>query len=186
PGVGWFIGSAGLPVRMNTSDMDPVAKTLAVWLVHSFEPCSNSSEMIMDWCHAVYCMLRRWDIGVSRLIAASIEGLVTATVQILGHPFLITQLCAGAGVQQFDTDEIWDSPAPFSRKFFRATQRRQQEAVAAHAAAQAAAAAPPVPQPQQQHQQVPAPVYEDWQLGMAATQYELMQRFDLGMPRYSP
>ncbi|MCI39707.1 hypothetical protein A2U01_0060939, partial [Trifolium medium] len=37
-----------------------------------------------------------------------------------------------------------------------------------------------------QHQQASAPEYSDWQLGMAATQYELMDRFDLGMPRYSP
>ncbi|MCI75315.1 hypothetical protein A2U01_0096583, partial [Trifolium medium] len=45
-----------------------------------------------------------------------------ATVQILGHLFLITQLCAGAGVQRFDTDEIWDPPAPFSRIRLRTEQ----------------------------------------------------------------
>ncbi|MCI92642.1 hypothetical protein A2U01_0113938, partial [Trifolium medium] len=69
--------------------------------------------------------------------------------------------CDGAGVPRYNDDEIWDPPAPFSRRFFKATQRRQHEAIAAHAAA-------PPPQPQQQ-QEAPAPVYEDWQLGMAAT-----------------
>ncbi|MCH95466.1 hypothetical protein A2U01_0016443, partial [Trifolium medium] len=79
PGVGWVIGSIGLPTRMDATDMDPVAKILSVWLVNSLKPCSNSSEIIMDRCHAVYAMLRRWDIRVSRLVAASITGLVTAT-----------------------------------------------------------------------------------------------------------
>ncbi|MCI95007.1 hypothetical protein A2U01_0116305, partial [Trifolium medium] len=54
PGRDWHYTCRGAWARLQITDMMPVAKAWAKWLVRNFESCSNETEIIMSRCHAIY------------------------------------------------------------------------------------------------------------------------------------
>ncbi|MCI45125.1 hypothetical protein A2U01_0066364, partial [Trifolium medium] len=54
PGKDWRYDSRGGRSRLQGTEMMPIAKAWAKWLVHIFECCSNETKFIMSRCHAVY------------------------------------------------------------------------------------------------------------------------------------
>ncbi|MCI66615.1 hypothetical protein A2U01_0087873, partial [Trifolium medium] len=82
---------------MQATEMEPIAKAWAVWLVRNFECCSNETEIIMARCHAVYSIMGGEPIRVGHLIGQSIKRMVTTPEVYIGHPFIITHLCERLG-----------------------------------------------------------------------------------------
>ncbi|KAK2409070.1 hypothetical protein QL285_044526 [Trifolium repens] len=106
--------------------------------------------------------------------------MVTSSDATIGHPFVISHLCALAGVPEEDDDEIIGPEIPLGARFLSQAQRDLNRVLAAQQ-----------PQPPQQQQQVHQPPpqqhqFSEYELGMAATQYDIHVRMDWWLPRYSP
>ncbi|MCI31607.1 hypothetical protein A2U01_0052819, partial [Trifolium medium] len=93
PGMDWHYTSRGVRAHLQATEMMPVAKGWAKWLVRNFESCLNETEIIMSRCHAVYAIMRGEPIRVGEMIARSIKRMITAAYAYIGHPFVITTLC---------------------------------------------------------------------------------------------
>ncbi|MCI24493.1 hypothetical protein A2U01_0045677, partial [Trifolium medium] len=131
PGRDWHYNSRGERSRLQGTDMMPVAKGWAKWLVHNFESCSNETEFIMSRCHAVYAIMRGEPIIVGEMIARSIKRMITGLDSYIGHPFVITTLCQRLHVPiEDDTDEISIPVDPLGRVFFRRAVRDLEAAQA--------------------------------------------------------
>jgi hypothetical protein len=94
--------------------------------------------------------------------------MITSSDTSIGHPFVISHLCSVAGVPEEDDDHIIGPQEPLGARFLTRAQRDLDRVVAAQQGHQ---------QPPQQQQQVPQPPpqqhqYSDYELGMAATQYD--------------
>ncbi|MCI05967.1 hypothetical protein A2U01_0027022, partial [Trifolium medium] len=173
PGRDWHYTSREARSRLQITDMMPVAKGWAKWLVRNFESCSNETEIIMSRCHTIYAIMRGEPIQIGEMIARSIKRMITGLNSYIGHPFINTTLCQRLHVPiEDDTDEIAIPMDPIDRVFFRRAVRDLEAAQAATATPQ-----PPPPAPHhQQHQQHQVPPhipqqhqYSDYELGMAAT-----------------
>ncbi|MCI36568.1 hypothetical protein A2U01_0057791, partial [Trifolium medium] len=95
PGRDWHYNSRRERSRLQGTDMMPVAKGRAKWLVRNFESCSNEMEFIMSRCHAIYVIMRGEPIRVGEMIARSIKCMITGLDSYIGHPFVITTLPTG-------------------------------------------------------------------------------------------
>ncbi|MCI65825.1 hypothetical protein A2U01_0087083, partial [Trifolium medium] len=68
PGKDWCYDSHGGRSRLQATEMVPVTKAWAKWLVRNFESCSNETEIIMSRCRAVYAIMRGYPIRVGEMI----------------------------------------------------------------------------------------------------------------------
>ncbi|KAK2452136.1 hypothetical protein QL285_011129 [Trifolium repens] len=100
--------------------------------------------------------------------------MVTSSDATIGHPFVNTHLCSLAGVLEKDDDNIIGLEIPLGARFLSRAQRDLNRAL-------------PAQQQQQVHQPPPQQhQFIDFQLGIAATQYDKHVLMDWGLPRYSP
>ncbi|MCI41056.1 hypothetical protein A2U01_0062289, partial [Trifolium medium] len=96
-GRDWHYKTSGGRSRLQITNMMPVAKGWAKWLVRNFESCSNETEIIM----------RGEPIQIWEIIARSIKRMIYGPYSYIGHPFVITTLCRLRDVPaEEDTDEI--------------------------------------------------------------------------------
>ncbi|KAK2436773.1 hypothetical protein QL285_021743 [Trifolium repens] len=177
PGKDWRYSRQGARQRIQATEMLPLAKLWARWWTHNFEACSNETEIITSKCLAIYSILMGEPIQVGQVIAQSIKRMVTSSDAAIGHPFVISHLCALAGVPEEDDDEIIEPEIPLGARFLSRAQRDLDRVLAAQQ--------PQQPQQQQVHQPPPQHQFSEYELGMAATQYDIHVRMDWGLPRYS-
>ncbi|KAK2389528.1 hypothetical protein QL285_063113 [Trifolium repens] len=178
PDKDWRYSRQGARQRLQGTDMMPLAKLWAKWWIHNFEACSNETEIITSRCLGIYSILMGEPIQVGRVIAQSIRRMITSSEATIGHPFVISHLCSLAGVPEEDDDDIIGPEIPLGARFLSRAQRDLERA-------QQGQQQPPqqqqVHQPPHQHHQ-----FSEYELGMAATQYDMHVLMDWGLPRYSP
>ncbi|KAK2356529.1 hypothetical protein QL285_093858 [Trifolium repens] len=183
PGKDWRYSTQGARQRLQATEMMPLAKLWSRWWIHNFEECSNQSEIIMARYLAVYSIMMGESIQVGRMIAQSIKPMITSSDTYIGHPFVISHLYSLDGVPEEDDDNIIGPQVPLGERFLSRAQWDLDRAVAAHQGQQQPH------QPPQQHVPQPPPKqhqFTDYELGMAATQYDQHVLIDWGLPRYSP
>ncbi|KAK2368824.1 hypothetical protein QL285_081991 [Trifolium repens] len=178
PGKDWRYSRQGAHQRLQGTEMLPLAKLWAKWWIHNFEACSNETEIITSRCLAIFSILMEEPIQVGQVIAQSIKRMITSSDATIGHPFVISHLCTLAGVPEEDDDEIIGPAIPLGARFLSRAQRDLERALAQQ----------PQQPPQQQQVHQPPPQqhqFSNYELGMAATQYDIHVRMDWGLPRYS-
>ncbi|KAK2363540.1 hypothetical protein QL285_088512 [Trifolium repens] len=172
PGKDWRYSRQGARQRLQDTDMLPLAKSWAKWWIHNFEACSNETEIITSRCLGVYSILMGEPIQVGRVIAQSIRRMITSSEATIGHPFVISHLCSIAGVPEEDDDDIIGPEIPLGARFLSRAQRDLERAQQGQQQQQQPPQQQQVHQPPPQHHQ-----FSEYELGMAATQYDMHQGY---------
>ncbi|KAK2376059.1 hypothetical protein QL285_076896 [Trifolium repens] len=178
PGKDWRYSRQGARQRLQATEILPLAKLWAKWWTHNFEACSNQTEIITSRCVGIYSILMGEPIQVGSVIAQSIKRMITSSDATIGHPFVISHLCSLVGVPEDEDDDIIGPEIPLGARFLSRAQRDSERSQQGQ-------------QPPQQLQQVHQPPpqqhqFSEYELGMAATQYDMHVLMDWGLPRYSP
>jgi hypothetical protein len=71
----------------------------------------------------IYTIMMGEPIQVGGVIAQSIKRMVTSSEATIGHPFVISHLCAQAGVPEEVDDDIIGAEIPLGARFLSRAQR---------------------------------------------------------------
>ncbi|MED6165259.1 hypothetical protein PIB30_097863 [Stylosanthes scabra] len=139
PGATWKLstGQLRVPIQLRRQELNPVARGLHEFSIHSLIPSSNRSEIPVIRAILIHCIMRGEDVRAEDIIADKIVRMAQGIKEKgkLGFPSTIFKLCKEAGVpiREFRRTRKIQAEKPITARRMESTrlprpvQRRQQE-----------------------------------------------------------
>ncbi|XP_058742851.1 uncharacterized protein LOC131615711 [Vicia villosa] len=119
PEVDWVRNKDGIPRYLRTSDLTPIAKTWATFVLHTLLSCSNRSELTVLKATFLTAIVKGEPVNVGRLLADSLWDTAncSSSISYVNHASLISKLCERVGVYPKKNEEMVKPCGPITAKW---------------------------------------------------------------------
>jgi len=123
PEADWVRKKDGTPIKLNSSDLTPIAKAWATFILHTLLPCSNVSELPLQKATLITAILKGEPVNVGRLLANDLWGTANCSSpkSYINHASLINKLCERVRVYLEKNEEIVKPSGPVTVKWIEKT-----------------------------------------------------------------
>ncbi|GAU28345.1 hypothetical protein TSUD_256730 [Trifolium subterraneum] len=108
PKAYWMLNKDGMPEKLRTSDLTPVARAWARFVLSNLLPCSNVSDLTIQQATLVTAILKGEPVNVGRLLAGDLWGAAncSSSSSYISHASLVSKLCERVGVYPENNEEM--------------------------------------------------------------------------------
>ncbi|AET00734.1 hypothetical protein MTR_5g095330 [Medicago truncatula] len=112
PEADWVRRKDGTPSRLHTSDLTPIAKAWATFILRTLLPCSNVSDLTIQKATLLTAILKGEPVNVGRLLANDLRATANCSSpkSYINHASLINKLCE-------KNEQIVKPSEPFTEKW---------------------------------------------------------------------
>ncbi|KEH18008.1 hypothetical protein MTR_8g009850 [Medicago truncatula] len=114
-----FRNKDGTPRKLHSTDLTPIAKAWATFVLHTLLPCSNVSDLTIQKATLLTAILKGEPVNVGRLLVNDLWATAnnSSPTSYISHASLINKLCEWVRVYPEKNEEIVKPSGPITAKW---------------------------------------------------------------------